>query len=332
MADLKYWYSCSHEQFRPSELLQQASAAEAAGFDGLGCSDHFAPWFPEGQSGQAWAWLGAAGAQTELPIGTGVTALVHRYHPAVVAQAFMTLEELYPGRIYLGVGSGEALNEIACGAEPWPSAGEQIDRMAAALEVILALWDGKTVTTDAGWFAVKEAKLYTRAAQRPKLYVSAFGPKAAKVAGQYGDGVWTLGDPEAAPEVIEAYKASCEEHGRPVGEIIVHSGIAWAKDADALREGAIGWRGAQPDEVYTDAIGTPEQIQATADRDGIGYDELREGFIVSPDPEEHIAKVKQMKELGATVICLQGVSGADPMGTIDLYRETVLPALRGTRV
>jgi coenzyme F420-dependent glucose-6-phosphate dehydrogenase len=249
----------------------------------------------------------------------------------VVAQAFMTLEELYPRRIYLGVGSGEALNEIPCGAD-WPSPGEQIDRMAAALEVILALWDGKTVTTDAGWFSVKDARLYTRAAQRPKLYVSAFGPKAARVAGQYGDGVWTLGDPEAAPQVIEAYKASCSDHGRPVGEIIVHAGIAWARDEDALRRGSEMWRGTQPPEVYTDPIGTPEGIQRFADEHGYDYDKLKEGFVVSTDPDEHIEKIRAMEELGATRICLQGVSGADPMGTIELYRDTVLPALRGARV
>ncbi|MCW3041828.1 MAG: class flavin-dependent oxidoreductase [Solirubrobacterales bacterium] len=323
-----YWFSASHEQFTPSALIEQAVQAEAAGFDGIGCSDHFQPWFPDGESGNAWVWLGAAGQRTSLPLGTGVTALVHRYHPAVVAQAFITLEELYPGRTFLGVGSGEALNEIACGAD-WPSTGEQIERMDQALDVITRLWAGETVTADHGWFAVKEAKLHTRAASRPKLYVSAFGPQAAEVAGRYGDGVWTLADPEGVPEILDAYRASRTSAGLPDGRVILHTGIAWAASEEAVIDGARGWRGAQPDSVYKDAIGSPEAIQAQADEDGVDDDALREGFVVSADPDEHIARIREIEGLGADVVCLQNVSGADPEGTIRVYGETVLPALRG---
>ena len=327
----RFWFAGSTEEFAPADLVQQAMLADRAGFDGTGLSDHFAPWFPDGRGTQAWVTLGAIGQQTTKMLGTGVTPVVHHYHPGLIAQAFMSLEELYPGRVYLGVGSGESVNESPLGLD-WPDIDEQHDRFASGLEAITALWRGETVTMDAGWFALKDAKLYSRAPRAPKLYVSAFGPKAARVAGQYGDGVWTLGDPEAAPEVIEAYKASCEEHGREVGEIIVHSGIAWAEDEEALKAGSIGWRGTQPDEVYTDPIATPDAIQATADRDDIGWDELKDGFVVSTDPEEHISRIRQMEDLGATIVCLQGVGGADPMGTIDLYREKVLPALRGARV
>src|SRR3712207_4682287 len=167
MADIKYWFAGSHEEFPPSELLRQARAAEEAGFDGLGCSDHFAPWFPDGQSGNAWVYLGALGAQTKLPIGTGVTPILHHYHPGVVAQAFMSLEELYPGRVFLGAGSGEAVNEVPLGLE-WPSPAEQIERLDQGLDAIRRLWDGETVTTDAGWFRLKDAKLYTRAKSRPR--------------------------------------------------------------------------------------------------------------------------------------------------------------------
>jgi len=113
----QYWFAASHEEFSPSALLEQASEAERAGFDGIGCSDHFAPWFPDGQSGNAWVWLAAAGQLTSKPIGTGVTPVIHRYHPGVIAQAFMTLEEMYPGRVFLGVGSGESLNETPLGLD-----------------------------------------------------------------------------------------------------------------------------------------------------------------------------------------------------------------------
>jgi coenzyme F420-dependent glucose-6-phosphate dehydrogenase len=327
----QYWFAAAHEQFPPGELLQQAAAAEDAGFDGVGCSDHFAPWWPEGQSGQAWAWLGAAGQVVKrVPIGTGVTAPVHRYHPAIVAQTFMTLEAMYPGRVFLGVGSGEALNEMPCGMD-WPSPGEQIERLEQALETICALWAGQTVSHDRGWYRTRDAKLYTRAATRPKLYVSAFGPKAAGVAARWGDGVWTLADPDQAPEIIEAYRAACDDAGREPGEVILHTGFAWAEDPEALMDGSRGWRGAQPPEVYTDPIGTPEGIQDVA-RPQVSDEDLAQSFLISADRDEHVERIRQMEELGATVVCLQNVAGADPMGTIGLYRDHVLPALRGARV
>ena len=116
---MKYWFATSTEEFAPSEMLEQAKAADRAGFDGIGTSDHFAPWFPDGQAANAWVYLGALGQVTAKPIGTGVTPVVHHYHPGVVAQAFMSLEELYPGRVFLGVGSGEAVNETPLGLD-WP--------------------------------------------------------------------------------------------------------------------------------------------------------------------------------------------------------------------
>src|SRR3954454_18324676 len=199
----QFWFAASTEEFPPSQMLEQARAAERAGFDGLGASDHFAPWWPDGQGSQAWVTLAAIGQHTTLPLGTGVTPIVHHYHPAVVAQAFMSLEELYPGRVFLGAGSGEAVNETPLGLD-WPSYDEQRRRLETGLEAITRLWAGETVTMDAGWFKLEEAKLWTRAKTRPKLYVSAFGPQSAELAGRYGDGLWTLVDPEQAPEIVEA--------------------------------------------------------------------------------------------------------------------------------
>ncbi len=163
---MQYWFATSTEEFTPSQMLEQAKAAEASRFDGLGVSDHFAPWFPDGEAAQAWVYLGALGQVTTKPIGTGVTPVVHHYHPGLIAQAFMGLEELYPGRVFLGVGSGESVNESPLGLD-WPEPREQLERFARGLEAITRLWDGETVTMDGGWFRLKEAKLYTRAAARP---------------------------------------------------------------------------------------------------------------------------------------------------------------------
>jgi coenzyme F420-dependent glucose-6-phosphate dehydrogenase len=331
MPEIKYWFAGSHEEFPPSELLRQALAAEQAGFDGLGCSDHFAPWFPDGESGNAWVYLGALGAQTKLPIGTGVTPIVHHYHPGVVAQAFMSLEEMFAGRVWLGAGSGEALNEVPLGLD-WPEPDEMLERFDRGLEAIVRLWDGETVTMDGGWFRLKHAKLYTRARSKPKLYVSAFGPQAARIAGRWGDGIWTMGDPETAPEVIEAYRESCAEHGREPGEVIFQAGFAWAGDDQAAIGGAKRWKPTQMDAVYRDDIHDPAEMQRLAAEEVTDEQFAKEGFLVGSDPGFFVERLREMGHLGPTVICLQLIGQADPMGSIRTVGEHVLPALRGARV
>jgi coenzyme F420-dependent glucose-6-phosphate dehydrogenase len=324
------WFAGSHEEFPPSELLRQAVAAEHAGFDGIGCSDHFAPWFPDGQSGNAWTWLGAAGQLVSKPIGTGVTPVLHRYHPGVIAQAFMTLEEMYPGRVFLGVGSGEALNEVPLGLD-WPAPREMLERFDRGLEAIRRLWAGETVTMDGGWFRLREAKLYTRAERPPRLYVSAFGPQAAEIAGRHGDGLWTLGDPDTTPAVIEAYRDSCERHGREPGPVIMTIGFAWApSDAEAIA-GARRWKPTQLSEVYRDYIHDPAAMQRLADERMTDEQFAHEGFLVSSDADEHVRRLGELQELGADVICCQLIGQADPMGTIAAYGERVLPAFREAR-
>ncbi|MEA2354799.1 MAG: hypothetical protein QOD61_928 [Solirubrobacteraceae bacterium] len=327
MTNLRFWFAASHEEFPPSVLLDQAVAAERAGFDGIGCSDHFAPWFPGGQSGQAWVWLGAVGSRVSLPIGTGVTPVIHRYHPGVIAQAFMTLEELYPGRVFLGVGSGESLNESPLGLA-WPDAREMLERFDTGLDAIRRLWDGETVTMDGGWFRLDRAKLYTRAKARPKLYVSAFGPQAARIAARHGDGLWTLGDPEQAPEIISAYRDACAEAGRDPGEIILHTGIAWAESEDAAIAGARRWKPTQLPAVYRDDIHDPEQMQRLADDELTDDEFAHQGFVVSADVDHHIERLREMAALEPTVICTQLIGQADPLGTIRTYGDQVLPALR----
>jgi len=328
---MQYWFSTSTEEFTPSEMLEQAKAAERAGFDGLGTSDHFAPWFPDGQAAHAWVYLGALGQATQSVIGTGVTPIAHHYHPAVVAQAFMSLEELYPGRVFLGVGSGEAVNETPLGMD-WPPYEEQRSRLETGLEAITRLWNGETVTMDAGWFKLKNAKLWTRAKTRPKLYVSAFGPQSAQVAARYGDGLWTLGDPEQAPEIVEAYHTACDGFGRERGEIIFHAGFAWADSERAAIEGARHWKPTQLPEVYVEDIADQEDMQRRADVQMSDEQFAREGFLISSDPDAHVERIREMERAGATVICLQLIGRADPFGSIRTYGERVLPALRSSAV
>src|SRR5881227_173729 len=331
MTNPRYFHFCSHEQFPPDQLLEQAALAERAGFDGIGCSDHLQPWWEPGESAHAWVWLGAAAHATQrLPIGTGVTPAGPRYHPVLIAQAWMTLEAMFPGRPYLGLGSGESLNESPLGA-PWPPVREQIDRMEEALELIHRLFEGQRVTHHGRHFQADRAYLHTRGERRPPIWVSAFGPRAARVAGRWGDGVWTVADPEQAPEVIDAYRSGAEDAGREAGEIVLQAGFSWAPDDDTALEGVRVWKGAQPDEFYTDDWHEPQRMYEEGERQ-VSDDELRKSFIVASDPEEHVERIRQIEELGATIVVLANNSGADPRGAIATYGEQVLPALRGARV
>jgi coenzyme F420-dependent glucose-6-phosphate dehydrogenase len=331
MSEHRYWVQLATEQFPPSDLVRQAIGVERAGFDGLNVSDHFQPWWEPGHSGHAWALLGAIGQATErVPLGTGVTAPIYRHNPAVTAQFVATIEELCPGRAFLGVGSGEALNEVPCGME-WPSVGEQVDRMEEALELIGRLLDGERVDHDGRFFRTHGAYLHTRGERRPPVYVSAFGPRAARVAARFGDGVWTLADPESAPAVIDAYRDECDDAGKEPGEIIVQTGFSWAEDVDAAFEGARVWKAAMPDEYYTDDWHDPKAMHEHAEEEFSDEDFL-EQYIVSSDPEHHAERIREVEKLGGTVICLQNASGADPHAALSVYGEKVLPALRGARV
>jgi coenzyme F420-dependent glucose-6-phosphate dehydrogenase len=326
----RYFHFCAHEQFGPADLLRQAVEAEEADFDGIGCSDHLQPWWEPGESAHAWVWLGAAAqATSRLPIGTGVTPPGARYHPALIAQAWATLETMYPGRPYLGVGSGEALNEVPVG-DDWPDVGTQIDRMEEGLELIHRLFDGERVTGGNHWRTV-DAYLHTNPGRRPPIYVSAFGPQAARVAGRWGDGVWTLADPDTAPTVIDAYRSAAEDAGREPGEILVQIGFSWATDDDDALEGARVWKGAQPEEFYRDDWHRPSEMYEEGERQ-VFDDDLREAAIISSDPEVHAERVREVEGLGASIVVLMNNSGADPHGAIRVYRDSVLPALRGARV
>jgi coenzyme F420-dependent glucose-6-phosphate dehydrogenase len=328
---MRFFYGAAHEQFPPEDLLRQAVEAAAAGFDGIGCSDHLQPWWEPGESGHAWVWLGAVGQATEgVAIGTAVTPAGPRYHPSLIAQAWATLERMFPGRPFLGFGSGESLNESPLGAQ-WPPVSDQVGRMEEALEIINALWAGERLSREGRFFKTDGAYLHTGIDRRPPIYVSAFGPRAAGVAARYEDGLWTLADPEVAPGVIDAYRSACEDAGKEPGEIVLQVQFSWAEDDDSALEGARVWKSAQPPEFYTDDWHDPKAMYEHAEEQ-VSDEELKEALIISSDPEVHADRVREVERLGASIVVLMNNSGADPHGAIRVYRESVLPALRGARV
>jgi coenzyme F420-dependent glucose-6-phosphate dehydrogenase len=326
---MRYLHLCAREQFPPDQLLHQAVAAETAGFDGIGCSDHLQPWWEGGESSHAWPWLGAVAQATgEGLFGTAVTPAGARYHPALIAQAWATFELMFPGRPYLGFGSGEALNEVPVGDE-WPPVGEQIERMEEALEMILALWEGQRLTESGRYFSVDGAYLHSRPeGRRPPVYVSAFGPEAAAVAGRLGDGVWTLADPESTPEILDAYRGAAEDAGREPGEIVLQAAFSWAGDDDAALEGCRVWKGSQPKEFYKDDWHDPKAMYEEGERQ-ISDEDLKEAMIISSDPEVHVERIREVEGMGATIVALMNNSGADPIAAIDTYENKVLPRLDG---
>jgi coenzyme F420-dependent glucose-6-phosphate dehydrogenase len=213
----------------------------------------------------------------------------------------------------------------------WPPVSEQVARMEEALELIGALLDGERVDHDGPFFRTKAAYLHTRPERRPPVYVSAFGPRAAGVAARLGDGLWTLADPESAPDLIDAYKGACEDAGKEPGEIILQTGFSWAEDDGAALEGARVWKATMPQEYFTDDWHDPRAMYEKAEREH-SDEEFMEQYIVGSDPEHHAERVREVEQLGATVVCLQNASGADPIGALGVYGDTVLPSLRGAPV
>jgi coenzyme F420-dependent glucose-6-phosphate dehydrogenase len=328
---MAYAAALASERFGPRELIEQAVAAEQAGFDAVVTSDHINPWWLPGAPSptschNAWVWLGAAAeATSQVALGTGVTGLVGRYNPVVVAQQVATLEQLAPGRAFLGVGSSEAMNEIPCGIE-WPPVGEQQRRTEEALTIITRLLDGERVDFQGDYFSAHGARLYGRLERRPPVYMSAFGPQAAEVAGRVADGIWTLADPTQAPAVIGAYRRAAEAAGREPGEIILQGLVSWAASDDEAFESAREWKATLVDDHYTAPIHDPGEIGRNGRE--VPDTKFKAMGILSSDPATHVKKIKAMQQMGATALVLMNVSGADPLGTLRTYGEHVLPELR----
>jgi coenzyme F420-dependent glucose-6-phosphate dehydrogenase len=236
----------------------------------------------------------------------------------------MTLERMFPGRPFLGIGSGEALNEVPVG-DDWPSTADQIARMDEALDIIDRLWNGETITHD-GFFRLRDCKLHTLADRRPPIWVSAFGPQAAEVAGHRGDGLWTLPDPDSTPDVIEAFR---DAGGGD--EIVFQALVSWAPSDDEALEQARKWKGAQPQDHFTADWHEPRKMYEHGE-DETSDKELAGSIIAASDPGEIQERLRELEQLGASVIVLQNNSAGNTDRAIEVLGEQVLPALRGARV
>ncbi|MGN6486669.1 MAG: TIGR03885 family FMN-dependent LLM class oxidoreductase [Devosia sp.] len=313
-------YHASHEQFAPSELLQLVQLAEQAGFECAKSSDHFQPWSErQGHSGFAWSWLGAALQATRFGFGN-IAAPGYRYHPAVLAQAAATLGEMFPGRFWLALGSGEAINEAITGL-PWPEKAERNARLRECFEVMRALLAGETVT-HRGRITVIEAKLWSRPDRPVPLYAAAVTPQTAKFVAPWADGLLTTGGKaDDVRKVLEAFR----EHGGEGKPVILQAALCWAPtDDEAIALAMQQWSS----RVVAGEAAWDLRRPADFDATGKLVDEqtMREALPISADLGRHIAWIQDLLALGPVELHLHQV-GRNQREFIETFGTRVLPAL-----
>jgi probable non-F420 flavinoid oxidoreductase len=301
-------------------LLEAVCAAEAAGFSCAMCSDHFSPWSErQGESGFAWSWLGAALQRTSLPFGV-VNAPGQRYHPAVIAQAAATLYELFPGRFWLALGTGEFSNEHITG-EPWPDKRTRNARLAECVEVMRALFAGEVVDHD-GLVRVDRARLWTLPPEPPPLLGAAVSPETAAWVASWADGLITIQQPrEQLERVLEAFR----DNGGADKTATVQVHLSWAPDEDeALRIAHHQWRTNVFSPPLCWDLATVEQFDEAARH--VRPDDVRGAVLVSSDLGRHAGWLHELSELGWDAMYLHHV-GRDQRAFIEAFGEHVLPQL-----
>jgi len=311
----------SHEQFTTAQLVDQAEAAEKAGFRYLWASDHLQPWQDnESHSMFPWITLALVGQRTEhIPFGTGVTCPIYRYHPTTVAQAFASLAVLYPGRVFLGLGTGERLNEQAATTQFGPYR-ERHDRLVEAIALIRQLWGGQRISFQGRYFQTDQLKLYDPPPSRPLIFVAAGGPKSAHLAGQYGDGWITEADDVKNQKLVAAFNQGAHDSGRDPATLGKRAEMfAVVGDQNEISQAAELWRftGGAVDQP------NPVAIQQAAQTNPL--DKVIKGWTTGTDPATHIAAVQAILDAGATPF--MHFAQRNPLAAIDFYRANVLPHL-----
>lgn len=327
--ELQLGYALSSEEHEPRDLVRHAQMAEERGFDFALISDHYHPWTGrQGQASFVWTVIGAIAATTvRMRLGTGVTCPGLRIHPAIIAQASATAAAMMPGRFFLGVGTGENLNEHILG-DRWPPSDERRNMLEEAIAIVRALWDGDEVTFRGDHYTVENAKLYTRPWVPPPLYVAASGPLAAELAGRQGDGlISTSPDDTLVDRFLEARGADDApgSEGVPrIGQLTV----CWASDEPSARSIAreIWPNAALHGELSVELPLPAHYEQATTD---VTEAQIAERVVCGPDPQRHLDAIARFRDAGFDHVYVHQI-GPDQKGFMDFYEEDILPALRPT--
>lgn len=320
-------YAAMLEQFHPTELLGFCAAAEKAGFRGVMAADHVQPWVPQqGQAAFVWSFMTAALERTAGDVGPGVTCPGFRQHPAIVAQASATLQAMYPGRFWLGIGSGEALNEHVVGGY-WPEVPERIGRMFEAIEIIRKLFSGKDVKHKGEHYRMETMRLWTMPETPPPIYVATAGPITAEKTGRLADGIITVGAPD---EKLESVFARFEKGAREAGKNpatmprILQLHLSWAEtDEQALHNAIVEWPNGGMKFPKQD-IRSPYDFAQLAKM--VGPEDFEGRMLISSDPEAHRREIQRFLDMGFQRIYLHNV-GRNQVEWAETFGREVLPAL-----
>ncbi|MFB6120158.1 MAG: TIGR03557 family F420-dependent LLM class oxidoreductase [Halobacteriaceae archaeon] len=330
------WFA-SLEEFSPAACLEQVDLAEEAGFDSVWVNDHFHPWFDQKANGESanggncWSWMPAALERTDdIRVGTGVSAMIKRYHPGNVAHQLATLEELYPDRVFLGLGTGEALNERPLGME-FPEWGECAKRTAEGIRIVRKLFEGEFVSHDGQFWTLDEANLYTGPDEAPPIHVAGNGPTAARMAGDLGDGFVTVFEPpeRITGELFPAVETGVEKSDRneALDEVhkTVHVHVSYdAESEERALEPCLPWRGTQLPVFFDADVSDPRYIQSHGDK--VDPDVLKERFVVTTDPADVVREVERYVDAGLDEIVFQSHS-PDQAAFARVVENHVMPAV-----
>jgi len=332
---LKIGYKASAEQFGPNELLDFSCTAEEVGFDSVFISDHFQPWkHTGGHAPSSIPWLGALGARTKRVImGTSVMTPTFRYHPSIVAQAFATLAVMFPGRVVLGLGSGESLNDVPALGFKWPGFKERTARLQESIMLMRRLWTEERVTFEGQYYKTEKATLYDRPSKPVPVYLAASGPTVAKMAGEIAEGyICTSGKaPELYTEtLLPNVAAGLEAARRPPDSIdrMIEMKVSFDTDRQRALDDTKHWAALALSAEEKISVEDPVAMEKLAD--ALPVERTAKRWIVSTDPDEHVAKIKSYLDLGFRHLVFHA-PGPDQKRFLRLYGEQVLPRLRALR-
>jgi coenzyme F420-dependent glucose-6-phosphate dehydrogenase len=337
MPALKLGYKASAEQFDPRELVEISVAAEAHGMESVAVSDHFQPWRHEGGHAPfSLSWMAAVGERTStVQIGTSVMTPTFRYNPAVIAQAFATMGCLYPGRIMLGVGSGEALNEIAtgfrgAGSQDWPEFKERFARLREAVDLMRQLWTGERVDFQGEYYSTHGASIYDRPDVPVPVYIAAGGPVVARYAGRAGDGfICTSGKGMDlyTVDLIPAVKEGAEKVGRDYEDIdrMIEIKLSYDTNYETALENTRFWSPLALSKEQKHDITDPIEMENAAD--ALPIEKIASRWIVGADPDEVVAGIKQYVDAGLNHLVFHA-PGQDQRRFLELFERDLAPRLR----
>jgi coenzyme F420-dependent glucose-6-phosphate dehydrogenase len=329
---LRIGYKASAEQFAPRELVEYAVRAEEVGLDSVVTSDHFLPWRHEGgHAPSSLMWLAAVGERTDrVQIGTSVLTPTFRYNPAVIAQIFATLGVLYPGRVMLGVGTGEALNEIAVSGMEWPEFKERFARLREAIRLIRELWTSEDVTFEGEYYRTVGATIYDKPEQPVPVYVAAGGPVVAKYAGRSAEGfICTSGKGMElyTEKLLPAVAEGAEAAGRDPGAVdrMIEIKMSYDRDPQKALENTRFWAPLSLTAEQKHSVDSAVEMERLADE--LPIEQVAKRWIVASDPDEAVSQIKPYVDAGLNHLVFHG-PGEDQERFLTQFSEDVLPKLR----